>query len=136
MIRAFRKSDLAKMEIQPEQADEVAAAVIPASAETFIADKTVVAVIWYEEISPKRFILFAVINKKAGKKLFAFVKALKLIIDNRSRELEAERLEMTVLAGFKAGEQLARLLGFECEGTMRKAYLGKDYKLFAKIYGE
>lgn len=136
MIRQFEKEDLQRIEIQPEQADEVEAVSIPETAETFIVGHEIVAVIWYTEISPKRFGLFSIINGAAGRYLFAFVKALKLIIDNRSRRLDAERLELTVLSGFKPGEKLARLLGFEYEGTMRKVFRGKDYKLFAKIYGE
>lgn len=134
MIRKFEKPDLKRIVIQREQEGEFVPEAIPESAETFIAGGIIVAVIWYVEITPKRFALFSVINAKAGRKMFAFVKALKLIIENRRRELAAERIEMTVLDGFKSGERLARLLGFEYEGTMRKVFNGKDYQLFARIF--
>lgn len=136
MIRKFRKKDLDQIVIQREQVGEIAPDDIPENAETFIAGGVIVAVIWYVEITPGRFALFSLINAAAGRHLFAFVKALKLIIGNRARNLNAKRLEMTVLAGFKNGEQLARLLGFEYEGTMRKVFRGKDYKLFARILGD
>lgn len=136
MIRKFRKKDLDQIVIQREQVGEIVADEIPENAETFIAGGVIVAVIWYVEITPGRFALFSLINAKAGRCLFTFVKALKLIIGNRARNLNAQRLEMTVLAGFKNGEQLARLLGFEYEGTMRKVFRGKDYKLFARILGD
>ena len=134
MIRKFEKPDLKRIVIQREQEGEFVPEAIPESAETFIAGGIIVAVIWYVEITPKRFALFSVINAKAGRKMFAFVKALKLIIENRRRELAAERIEMTVLDGFKSGERLARLLGCEYEGTMRKVFNGKDYQLFARIF--
>ena len=44
-----------------------------------------------------------------------------------------ERIEMQVLDGFEHGERFAKMLGFECEGVMRKYYKGRNYKLFARI---
>lgn len=134
MIRKFEKTDLERIVIQREQEGEFVPEAIPDSAETFETDGVIVAIVWYVEITPKRFALFSVINAGAGRKMLPFVKAMRRLIEQRSRELSAERLEMTVLNGFKAGERLARLLGFEYEGTMRKVFNGKDYQLFARIF--
>lgn len=134
MIRKFEKPDLKRIAIQREQEGEFVPEAIPDSAETFDTGGVMVAVFWYVEITPKRFALFSVINAGAGRKMLPFVKAMRRLIEHRSRELSAERLEMTVLNGFKAGERLARLLGFEYEGTMRKVFNGNDYQLFARIF--
>ncbi len=134
MIRKFEKPDLERIVIQREQEGEFVPEAIPDGAETFETGGVMVAVFWYVEITPKRFALFSVINAGAGRKMLPFVKAMRRLIEHRSRELSAERLEMTVLNGFKAGERLARLLGFEYEGTMRKVFNGKDYQLFARIF--
>lgn len=134
MIRKFEKPDLKRIAIQREQEGEFVPEAIPDGAETFETGGVMVAVFWYVEITPKRFALFSVINAGAGRKMLPFVKAMRRLIEHRSRELSAERLEMTVLNGFTAGERLARLLGFEYEGTMRKVFNGKDYQLFARIF--
>lgn len=134
LIRKFEKTDLERIVIQREQEGEFVPEAIPDSAETFETGGVIVAIVWYVEITPKRFALFSVINAGAGRKMIPFVKAMRRLIEQRSRELSAERLEMTVLNGFKAGERLARLLGFEYEGTMRKVFNGKDYQLFARIF--
>ena len=134
MIKKFEKTDLERIVIQSEQEGEFVPEAIPDGAETFVAGGVMVAVFWYVEITPKRFALFSVINAGAGRKMLPFVKAMRRLIEHRSRELSAERLEMTVLNGFTAGERLARLLGFEYEGTMRKVFNGKDYQLFARIF--
>lgn len=134
MIRKFEKPDLKRIVIQREQEGEFVPEAIPDSAETFVAGGVMVAVFWYVEITPKRFALFSVINAGAGRKMLPFVKAMRRLIEQRSRELSAVRLEMTVLDGFGAGRRLAGLLGFEYEGTMRKVFNGKDYQLFARIF--
>lgn len=134
MIRKFEKTDLERIVIQREQEGEFVPEAIPDSAETFETGGVIVAIVWYVEITPKRFALFSVINAGAGRKMFSFVKAMRRLIEQKSRELSAERLEMTVLDGFGAGRRLAGLLGFEYEGTMRKVFNGKDYQLFARIF--
>nr|DAV98632.1 MAG TPA: Protein of unknown function (DUF2833) [Caudoviricetes sp.] len=134
LIRKFEKRDLEQITVQEEQEAEAAKFAIPSTAETFETGGVAVAVFWYQEITPGRFALFSVINATAGRKMFSFVKAMRRLIEQRSRELSAERLEMTVLDGFGAGRRLAGLLGFEYEGTMRKVFNGKDYQLFARIF--
>ena len=134
MIRKFEKPDLKRIAIQREQEGEFVPEAIPDGAETFETGGVAVAVFWYQEITPGRFALFSVINAAAGRKMFSFVKAMRRLIEQRSRELDAVRLEMTVLDGFGAGRRLAGLLGFEYEGTMRKVFNGKDYQLFARIF--
>lgn len=60
-------------------------------------------------------------------------KSLKRLIEDGLKKTGIDRLEMEVMSGFKHGERFAEMLGFECEGVMRKYYKGKDYKLYARI---
>jgi RimJ/RimL family protein N-acetyltransferase len=43
------------------------------------------------------------------------------------------RVEFVTQVGFPQAEHLARLLGFEYEGTMRKYYNGIDFKMWGKV---
>lgn len=56
----------------------------------------------------------------------------KLIASMRHRRIEA-----TVLTGYEAGYRWARMLGFQCEGTLR-CYdpLGRDHQLFSIVRSE
>jgi hypothetical protein len=51
-----------------------------------------------------------------------------------NQELELNRIQCSVIDGFQAGDKLAEILGFKCEGVMRKfGKNGEDYKLFALV---
>lgn len=134
IVRKYQKGDLDGFCFQPEQLWEKDAICVGGNAMSMVSDDGIVAVVWYEKVWEGRFCLYSVISAKAGKRMLALVRALRRLIADKSAEEHAERLEMTVVRGFDAGIRLAKMLGFEYEGTMRKVVKGLDFHLFARIY--
>ena len=65
--------------------------------------------------------------------MLKMVKQFRKMLDDGMKRTGLERIEMQVLDGFEHGERFAKMLGFECEGVMRKYYKGRNYKLFARV---
>lgn len=75
---------------------------------------------------------WSLIAGSAGPRFVPILRAMR-------RELDAHpdvRIEITVESDFEQGHRMARMLGFEREGTMR-AYLptGRDCDLYARVRG-
>ncbi len=71
-----------------------------------------------------------VLNNKREVVLMAKA-ALRIILD---QDKDLNRIQAVVLDGFTAGERLAEILGFQCEGVMKKyGKNGEDFKLFALV---
>ena len=135
IIRRFEKGDIDKLNIQDEQQHELENSAFMKTEHcfTFIKDNQIIGVFGVFEVYKGRAIVFSFISKNAGKYLFSVFKSLKMLIDDGVKKTSVDRLEMEVMSGFKHGERFAEMLGFECEGIMRKYYKGKDYKLYARI---
>lgn len=135
IIRGFEKSDLDKLVIQEEQKHELENSAFMKIDNCFTLEKDgdVLGIFGFYEIYKGRVIVFAFISKKASRHMFALVKKLKRIIEDGIEKTKADRLEMEVVSGFKHGERFAEMLGFDCEGVMRKYYKGRDYKLYSRI---
>jgi hypothetical protein len=73
---------------------------------------------------------WSLISGAAGKLFVPILRAMRRELD----AYPANRIEITVETDFEQGHRMARLLGFECEGTMR-AYLptGRDCDLYARV---
>lgn len=135
IIRRFEKDDLDKLAIQDEQKHELdnGAFFRAENCFSFVKDDEVLGVFGFFEIYKGRAVVFSFISANAGKHLFSVAKGLKKLIEDGMKRTGTERLEMEVMASFEHGERFAKLLGFECEGVMRKYYKGLDYKLFARV---
>lgn len=135
IIRRFVMSDIDKLNIQDEQQHELENSAFMKTEHcfTFIKDNQIIGVFGVFEVYKGRAIVFSFISKSAGKCLFSVLKSLKRLIEDGLKKTGTDRLEMEVMSGFKHGERFAEMLGFECEGVMRKYYKGKDYKLYARI---
>lgn len=134
IIRRFEKDDLDKLAIQDEQKHEFSKMEYPKETSfTLVNGGEIVGVFGISEVFHGRAMVFSFISKDAGSYMLKMVKYLRWLIDNGMKKTGAVRLEMTVLASFEHGERFAKLLGFECEGVMRKYYKGLDYKLFARV---
>jgi hypothetical protein len=134
-IKRFKLSDIDELEIQPEQKHELENSAFMKIEDCFtlVKDDEVVGIFGFCEMYKGRVVVFAFISKKASKHMFSLVKKLKLLIEDGMNKTQADRVEMEVLDGFKHGERFAEMLGFECEGVMRKYYKGRDYKLYARV---
>lgn len=130
----FEPSDFEKIKFQPWQNWEKGKVIIPQKeALTLIDGEEIMAIVWYEEIWKGRFFLYSLISAVAGKKMLKVVRWIKCIIDVISARKKAYRLEFTVVKGFEQGVRMAKILGFECEGCLRKLYNGMDFYLFARV---
>jgi hypothetical protein len=135
IIRRFELSDIDKLEVQPEQKHELENSAFMKIEDCFTLVKCdeVVGIFGFCEMHKGRVMVFSFISGKASKHMFSLVKKLRKLIEDGVEKTNTDRLEMEVLSGFKHGERFAEMLGFECEGVMRKYYKGKDYKLYARV---
>ena len=135
IIRKFEVGDLDKIAIQAEQRHELenGAFFKTENCFTLVDGEEINGVFGFIEIYKGRVVVFSFISAKAGKHLLSLTKRLRKMIDDGMERTGTERVEMEVVSGFIHGERFAKLLGFECEGVMRKYYRGKDYKLYARV---
>jgi hypothetical protein len=74
--------------------------------------------------------VWALFDKNIGPKNFLqFHKLLKDYID----DLEFTRIETKVIEGHKEGYRWMILLGFQCEGLLRKYHKGLNFYMFSKV---
>ncbi len=134
-IIKFDKTHLDKVYIQEEQKHELENGAFFRAEHSFtiVDEGNVVGVFGFFEIYKGRVVVFSFISAKAGKHLFSLAKLLRKIIDDGMQKTDIDRVEMEVVKGFDHGERFAKLLGFECEGVLKKYYKGMDYKIFARI---
>ena len=134
IIRRFEEGDLQKVDLQNEQRHEVEGVEYPADMSFTLEEGGVILGCFaLLEVTKKRAVICSFISKDAGKAMYKMVKKLRALLDDGIAKTRMDRVEMTVLSGFKHGERFAEMLGFECEGVMRKYYKGKDYKLYARV---
>lgn len=135
MYRRFETGDFEQIVLQAEQKDEAEVVLEEQpNAYSFLVNGKVVAVCWFREIYEGRYETCAYISADIGTRMLLFVRELKRVIEEKAKEVNAVRVEMTVLDGFEQGDRLAKLLGYEYEGTMRKVYRGLNYKLYARLF--
>lgn len=134
IIRRFEIGDLQKVDLQDEQRHEIEGVEYPLDMSfTVEHNGKVIGCFAVLEITKKRAAIYSFISRNAGKTMFKMVKKFKTMLDDGIEKTGMERIEITVLSGFKHGERFAEMLGFACEGVMRKYYKGKDYKLYARV---
>lgn len=135
MIRHFQKGDLEKIKLQSEQKNEDSQQWHLFDDEDTIVfadgDKVLAIVRPFFE-SGQRVWLSALIGVDCGYKAVAMFKQMKRIIDGFLQEGEAQRVEMVTQADFAVANRLAGMLGFECEGTMKKYFNGIDFNLWGR----
>lgn len=75
---------------------------------------------------------WSLISGSAGPRFVPILRAMRRELDR----YPAARIEITVETDFEQGHRMARLLGFEREGTMR-SYMptGRDYDLYSRVRG-
>lgn len=134
IIRRYVDGDIEKINLQNEQIHEAEGVKYPEETSFTLEDQgKVVGVFGFVEGGGGRGIVFSFISRDAGPYMLKMARKLKHLIDDGMSKTNIERLEITVLESFDHGKRFAELLGFECEGVMRKYYKGKDYKLYARV---
>ena len=83
----------------------------------------------FQEIWPGRSIAWAVLSDLAGAWMLPLTRAVRQGLATHP----AERIEAQVLDGFLPGLRWATLLGFECEGRLRRFHEGRDYRAFVLL---
>ena len=133
-IRRSRDGDIEKIDIQDEQKHEIVGAKYP-EATSFTLDDNgeILGCFAFLEVCEKRGVVCSLISRNAGRAMLKMVKQFRKMLDDGMKRTGLERIEMQVLDGFDHGERFAKMLGFECEGVMRKYYKGRNYKLFARV---
>ena len=133
-IRRYKDGDIEKIDLQDEQKHEIISAKYPEETSFTIEDNgEVLGCFAFLEVCEKRGVVCSFISRNAGRAMLKMVKQFRKMLDDGMEKTGMERIEMQVLADFNHGERFAKLLGFECEGVMRKYYKGRDYKLFARV---
>ena len=133
-IRRYKDGDIQKIDLQDEQKHEIISAKYPEDTSFTIEDNgEVIGCFAFLEVCEKRGVVCSFISRNAGRAMLKMVKQFRKLLDDGMEKTGMERIEMQVLDGFEHGERFAKMLGFECEGVMRKYYKGRDYKLFARV---
>ena len=133
-IRRYKDGDIQKIDLQDEQKHEMQGVKYPEETSFTVEDNgEVLGCFTFLQVCEKRGVVCAVISRNAGRVMLKIVKRFRKMLDEGMERTGTERIEMSVLASFDHGERFAKLLGFECEGVMRKYYKGRDYKLFARV---
>lgn len=135
MIRYYQKGDIDKIKIQQEQKRESLEEEYFDNEDTFVfVDKdTVLAIVRpYYEIGG-RIYLSALISADCGYKGFSMVKEMRKIVDDWLNDDDNMRIEFITQADWKQANRLAKILGFSCEGRMRKYYNGIDFNIWGKV---
>ena len=75
--------------------------------------------------------VWALIDRRSGKSFLSIVRVMIKLLNSMSHS----RIEATVIANFKQGHRLVKLLGFEIEANCMKKYgvTGLDYALYARV---
>ena len=133
MIRHFQKGDCERILKQPEQG-------LSAERDWFFDCKDTV-VYEYEGrvlaiIRPVfelggRVTLVSYIGADCKDRAVDMYKKLKPMVELLCERYD--RVEFTTQADFPQANRLAKLLGFECEGTMRKYCFGKDFNMWGRV---
>lgn len=90
--------------------------------------------IWDLSHSPRTGEAWAIINHDLGsKKPIVLTKAIRRGLDAAQEEYDLARIHATIDARNEKACRWAKLLGFECEGLMRKWLCGRDYFLYARL---
>ena len=133
-IRRYKDGDIEKINLQDEQKHEITGVKYPEETSFTIEDNgEILGCFAFLQISEKRGVVCSFISRNAGRAMLKMVKQLRKLLNEGMKRTGMERIEMSVLDSFKHGERFAQMLGFECEGVMRKYYKGRDYKLFARV---
>ena len=133
-IRRYKDGDIQKIDLQDEQKHETIGAKYPEETSFTLEDNgEVLGCFAFLQLYEKRGVVCSFISRNAGRAMLKMVKQFRKMLDDGMERIGIERVEMQVLSGFEHGERFAQMLGFECEGVMRKYYKGKDYKLFARV---
>lgn len=133
-IRRYKDGDIQKIDLQDEQKHETVGAKYPEETSFTLEDNgEVLGCFAFLQLHEKRGVVCSFISRNAGRAMLKMVKQFRKMLDDGMNRIGIERIEMQVLSGFEHGERFAQMLGFECEGVMRKYYKGKDYKLFARV---
>jgi hypothetical protein len=133
-LRRYKDGDIQKIDLQDEQKHEIISAKYPENTSFTIEDNgEVLGCFAFLEVCEKRGVVCSFISRNAGRAMLKMVKQFRKLLDDGMEKTGMERIELQVLDGFEHGERFAKMLGFECEGVMRKYYKGRDYKLFARV---
>lgn len=137
MIREYRNGDVLKVLVQKAQEDEfveAAAGFDQVGAYTLVDGVgDVLAVFGYAVDGRGAADGYALISRRAGRYLLEPVRFGRMEIPRLMRRLKLVRFQITVKAGFAAGERFARLLGFEAAEILPRFYKENDYQLFERI---
>lgn len=131
-VREFRREDINRLEPQPEQKHEYELCQKVDFDYTVEAGGNILAVLAYFEWGRGEYVVCSLISGRAGKYMLPLVRRLRCLIDEKAAVVGAEKIYMSVLAGFAAGERLAGILGFAWIDRLPAYYLGKDYNLYRR----
>lgn len=136
MLRKFKKGDLAKIKLQKEQMHEDTHNWnLFDNKDTLVFDdkERVLAIVLPVFEDGNKVSLYSLIGADCKDKAILMFKKMKRIIDDWLEYDGIERVEMTTQADFRQANRLAKLLGFECEGTMKKYFNGMDFNMWGRI---
>lgn len=135
MIRQYKDGDLEKILIQEEQRNELGENIsgyIHKDTLVFEDNETVYAIVRPIYENGGRLYICSLIGCNCRKKSIIIYKAFKKIFDEWLNN-GINRLEITTKCDFENANRLAKMLGFECEGRMKKFYNGTDYFLWGRV---
>lgn len=135
ITRGFIKGDVERVSLQNEQLKETGDWSFYDHPDTIVFEdkEKVIALVRPERIVGRRIYVASLISKDIGISMYGFVKLLKRMLVEELNKGQTLRIEFTTQVGFPQAEHLAKLLGFEYEGTMKKYYNGIDFKLWGIV---
>lgn len=133
-VRNFEQDDLKKINVQPAQKQEAGYLPYADISEIYTVfediQNDIICIIVCTPMTKDRCHIGALVSADSGKYFVALRSLVFKILDVYSM---FTRLEATIKADFKQGHRLAKLLGFEYEGTLRKFSNGEDYCMYARV---
>ena len=132
-IRTFKQDDVFLIDAQQAQKEEVGLLDLSTNPEAYTiyedTNNLIICIIVFTPINTERCVVSALLSTFSGKYFIGLRKIVFKFLDLYN----FPRLECFVKASFKEGHRLARLLGFEYEGTLRKLSKGQDYCIYARL---
>lgn len=129
-VELFKKEHLDQIQVQQRQTrEEMGEELKDATLFTLFDGDKVQAIIGFVRQTKTRVVAVSLLAQDCGRNMVSIVRAMKRCI----RVYQTERVEMLVKTDFPQAHRLAKILGFEREGTLRKFFEGQNYDMYARV---
>lgn len=132
-IVSFEPKHLRQLDVQPMQkGEEIWTLPEQTTLFSLFEGETLQAIIGFVREDKDRVLAVSLLSAGCGRNLRGIIRAMKRCYDI----YHVRRVEMLVRTDFKEAHRMARMLGYQREGTLRAFANGTDYDMYARIAEE